>query len=388
MKSNGVCSRRLRILHLTQGLDVGGQEKLLVEFARHADRTRFDLGFVSLGERGALARDIEACGWEVTALGRPDGLRPALVPALVRLFRHWRPDVVHTHDDRPLLYGAPTAWIARVPRLVHTKHYGQVAHITPRQTFLSTLAARLADRFVCVSRDATRTAVAQGVPADRLCTFWNGIDLTRFDSAGPRPGGSVVTVARLSPEKDLATLLQATAQVARDFPGLCLEIAGKGPCLPDLQRLANELGLAERATFLGEVSDVAGLLERAALFVLPSRTEGISLTLLEAMARGLPVVATRVGGNPEVVVDGQTGLLVPAGEPQQLAAAMLALLRDPHRGKLMGQAGRRRVEEHFEVCGMIARYEGLYEQLLSFPSPGRQQGKPLPARRARGRCGP
>ncbi len=386
MTSNGACCRRLRILHLTQGLEVGGQEKLLVEFARHADRARFDLHFVCLGERGALARDIEACGWKVTALDRPGGLRPGLVPVLARLFRHWRADVVHTHDDRPLLYGAPAAWLARVPRLVHTKHYGQAAHITPRQTLLSALAARLTDRFVCVSCDSARAAVGQGVPADRVCTFWNGIDLTRFDYAGPRPDGSAVTVARLSPEKDIATLLRAAAQVARDFPGLRLEIAGKGPCLPELRQLAAERGLGECVTFLGEVHDVPELLARAALFVLPSRTEGISLTLLEAMARGLPVVATRVGGNPEVVAEGETGLLVAPADPHQLAVAMLALLRDPHRRECMGRGGRRRVEAHFEVRGMLARYEGLYEQLL--PSPTRQQGQPLLARRARGRPGP
>src|SRR4051812_33792326 len=103
MSDNGACSRRLRVVHLTQGLDVGGQEKLLVEFARHADRGRFDLRFVTLGGRGSLAPDVEACGWPVIELGQPSGLRPALVARLAKWCRSWRPDVVHTHDDRPLL---------------------------------------------------------------------------------------------------------------------------------------------------------------------------------------------------------------------------------------------------------------------------------------------
>jgi glycosyltransferase involved in cell wall biosynthesis len=363
MGSNGA-TRRVRVLHLTQGLGVGGQEKLLVEFARHADRAHFDLRFLCLGDRGALAGDVESCGWGVAALGRPSGLRPALIPRLARLFRLWRPDVVHTHDDRPLLYGAPAAWLARVPRLIHTRHHGGLAQITPRQATLSALAARLADRFVCVSLDSACSAARQGVPADRLCTLWNGIDLGRFDYSGPRPGGPVVSVARLSPEKDLRTLLRAAALAARDFPGLRLEIAGDGRCLVGLRWLAGELGLGERVTFLGEVRDVPALLARAALFVLPSRTEGISLTLLEAMARGLPLVTTRVGGNPEVVADGETGLLVPPGQPHELAAAMLSLLRDPDRGRRMGLAGRRRVEAHFEIRQMVARYEELYRWLL------------------------
>lgn len=359
---------RVRVLHVTQGLDVGGQEKLLVEFARHTDRGTFDLRFVVLGTRGSLTADIESSGWPVVELGQPSGLRPGLVARLARLFRRWRPDVVHTHDDRPLLYGTPAAWLARVPRVVHTKHYGRIAQITARQARLSALAARLIDRYVCVSRDAARIAAEQGVPAVRLCTVWNGIDVARFDYTGPRPDGPVVAVARLSPEKDLATLLRALARAAGVAPTLRLEIAGDGSCLPELRQLVTDLGLSERVAFLGEVRDVPGLLARAALFVLPSLTEGISLTLLEAMSRGLPVVATRVGGNPEVVVEGETGLLVPARDPEALADAVLTLWHDPERGRRMGLAGRRRVEEHFEIRRAVARYEELYREVLAAPS--------------------
>jgi glycosyltransferase involved in cell wall biosynthesis len=357
---NGTYQRRLRVAHVTQGLDVGGQEKLLVEFARHADRARFELAFVSLGDRGPLAADLEALGWPVVALGRPAGLRPGIVLQLAGLFRRGHVDVVHTHDNRPLLYGAPAARLARVPCVVHTKHYGDVAHITRRQSRVAALASRLTDRFVCVSQDSARRALAQGVPARRVLALWNGIDLTRFDYRGPAPDGPVVAVARLSLEKDIETLLRAIALAAPDAPTLRLEVAGNGPCLPALQSLAAELALGERVRFLGEVHDVPALLARASLFVLSSRTEGVSLTLLEAMARGLPVVATRVGGNPEVVAEDETGLLVPPRDPAALAAALLHLLRDPDAGRRMGRAGRRRVEEHFEIRRMVAGYEALY----------------------------
>jgi glycosyltransferase involved in cell wall biosynthesis len=353
--------RKKCVVHVTLGLGVGGQENLLVEFARHADRARFNLRVVSLGGRGTLAPDLEACGVPVEALAEPDGLRPGIVLRLAGLFRRWRADVVHTHDNRPLVYGAPAARLARVPRVVHTKHYGRIAHISRRQAFLEAAAARLADRFVCVSRDSAAGAVAQGVPARKVATVWNGIDLARFTYAGPCSGGPAVLVARLSPEKDIPTLLRAAALVTRAEPGFRLEVAGHGPCLPELQRLAGELGLGERVRFLGEVRDVPGLLKRAGLFVLSSVTEGISLTLLEAMARGLPVVATRVGGNPEVVADGDTGVLVPPGKPEVLAEAVLRVWRDPGRGRELGLAGRRRVEANFEVRGMVSRYEALYE---------------------------
>jgi glycosyltransferase involved in cell wall biosynthesis len=353
--------RRKSVVHVTLGLGVGGQEKLLVEFARHADRARFDLRVVSLGGRGTLAPELEACGVPVEALAEPDGLRPGIVLRLAGLFRRWRADVVHTHDNRPLVYGAPAARLARVPQVIHTKHYGRIAHIGRRQALLEAAAARLSDRFICVSRDSATAAIAQGVPARKVGAIWNGIDLARFAYVGPCPGGPAVLVARLSPEKDIATLLRAAALVARAEPGFRLEIAGNGPCLLELQQLAGELGLGERVRFLGEVRDVPGLLARASLFVLSSLTEGISLTLLEAMARGLPVVATRVGGNPEVVADGETGLLVPPGKLEILAEAVLQLWRDPGRGRKLGLAGRRRVEANFAVRGMVSRYEALYE---------------------------
>jgi len=352
----------LRVAHITLGLDVGGQEKLLVEFARHADPRRFELGFISLSGRGRLAVDLEACGWPVIALNEPPGLRPHIVLKLAQLFRHWRTDVVHTHDDKPLLYASLAAQLARTPRLLHTKHYGQVPQITRRQNFLGKLAARLTHGFVCVSEQSARIAVACGVPARQVLTIWNGIDLNRFAYAGPQQHGPAVLVARLSPEKDVDTLLRAAALVAQADPAFRLEIAGEGVCLPALLERTAELGMAEYVRFLGEVRDVPALLARASLFVLSSQTEGISLTLLEAMARGLPVVATRVGGNPEVVADGTTGLLVLPGDPTALASALLQIRRAPDRAHQFGLAGRRRVEEHFDVRHMVAKYEYLYCQ--------------------------
>jgi glycosyltransferase involved in cell wall biosynthesis len=353
--------RPLRVLHVTPGLDLGGLEKLLVEFARHADRRRYTLQFVSLGTRGEFGAALESCGWPVTALGQGLGLRPGLVPRLAALCRRWRPDVVHTHNTRALVYAGPAARLARVPWHVHTWH-GRDLLGALREKLLLRLAGKLPDRVVAVSEDAARLMVREGIGAARVRTIWNGIDLERFAYAGPCPGGPLVTVARLSPEKDVATLVRAAARICRERPGLALEVAGDGPCLPQLRGLAHELGLNGNVRFLGQVGDVAGLLARASLFVLPSLTEGVSLTLLEAMARGLPVVATNVGGNPEVVADGQTGLLVPPGDPEALTRAVLQVESDAEAGRRMGDAGRRRVEQHFDVRGMVAAYEALYRE--------------------------
>ena len=353
--------RRTRVAHVAPQLQTGGMEKLLVEFARHADRERFDLHFISLGTRGSLAGDIEGCGWPVTALGKPPGLRPGLVARLTRLFRCWQVDVVHTHNDSPLLYGAPAARLAGVPVVLHTRH-GPPLRASRRLNLAFRLSALLADRVVCVSEDAARLTARAGIAAKKVGTLWNGVDVSRFDFTGARAGGPAVTVARLSPEKDIETLLRAAAVVVRAQPAFRLEVAGDGPCRPALTALTRDLGLAGHVRFLGEVRDVPALLAGASLFVLPSLVEGVSLTLLEAMSRGLPVVATRVGGNPEVVVDGVTGVLVPPRDADALAGAVLGLWGNPERGRWMGLAGRRRVEQWFDVRRMVAGYEALYRR--------------------------
>jgi len=348
-----------RLAHLTLGLDMGGLEKLLVEFARHADRRRFAPEVIVLGKRGLLADDVEACGVPVTALDAPDGLRPELPFRLAALLRRRRISVLHTHDERPHIYGTVAAALAGVPRVVHTRHC-QGEWLSPRRRRLVATLSRLIDRFVCVSGDSADRAVAAGVPRRKVVVVRNGIDTRQFVAAEPRPDGPAVVVARLIPEKDIDNLLRAAALVRRQDDGFRVEVAGDGPCMAELRRRAGELGLEKAVRFLGLVRDVRGLLNRAGLFVLPSLTEGIALTLLEAMACGLPVAATRVGGTPEAVADGVTGLLVPPADPAALADVLLRLRRTPDLARRLGTAGRQRVEERFDVRPMVAAYEELY----------------------------
>ncbi|HEX5444153.1 MAG TPA: glycosyltransferase [Pirellulales bacterium] len=351
--------RALRVAHVAGQLDVGGMEKLLVEFARHADCERFALTFISLTSRGSLAKQIEACGWPVVSLHCGPGRRTGMIFRLAQLFRRLRIDVVHTHNSRSLLYGAPAARLARVDRVIHTRH-GQLYGASASGIRTFRWATWFTDQVVCVSDDSARLSLADGVAARRIRTVVNGVDPARFAFLGPARGATVVAIGRLSPEKGFDTLIEAIAHAAPEHPSLRLELAGDGPCLADLRRLAKRLGVGDRVTFLGEVADVPAVLARAALFVLPSLTEGISLTLLEAMARGLPVVATSVGGTPEVVVDGETGRLAPPRAPGELARCIVSMLRDPDACRRMGLAGRIRVEARFDVRRMVENYQQLY----------------------------
>lgn len=359
---------KITVVHVVLQLQTGGMEKLLVEFARHADRSRFDLRFVSMSGGGPVVEELAALDWPVDVLHAPPGLRPSLVWKLARLLHRWQADVVHLHNSSPLIYGGPAARLAGVSPVIYTRH-GQRHQASRSQTALFRLASRCADRIVCVSDDSASLCLAEGLSRQKVCRIWNGIDTDRFAFAGPQAAGPAVMVGRLSPEKDVETLIRATSLVVQQQPSFRLEIAGDGISLPSLQKLSAELGLEKHVRFLGAVRDVAGVLGRASLFALPSLTEGISLTLLEAMARGLPVVATRVGGNPEAVTEGQTGLLVPPRSPEALAHAIRRVQTDPHAAAAMGQAGRWRVEQHFDVRSMVQRYESVYRGLTVAQTP-------------------
>jgi glycosyltransferase involved in cell wall biosynthesis len=350
--------RRLSVVHVAGQLKTGGLERLLVEFARHTDPTRFRLHFVSLGDRGTVADEIERAGWAVTTINQPKGIRPTMVWRLAHIFRRCEADVVHAHNLRPLIYCAPAAILAGA-KLLHTRH-GQQYGAGRRAAAQLRLAAGLAEGVVCVSAEGAALSRAQGVAGGKIRTIHNGIDVSRFTYMGPKGGGPAVMVGRLSPEKDVENLLRAMAIVVRQEPELRLEIAGDGRCMLPLRELTRSLGLEKCVRFLGEVRDVAEVLGRASMFVLPSKTEGISLTLLEAMSRGLPVIATRVGGTIEVIEAGKSGVMVAAQSPAELAEAMLRVYRDPTRAFEMGRAAHERVAADFDVRSMVKKYEKCY----------------------------
>ena len=364
---------KLRVSHVVLQLGNCGMEKLLVDFAKYANRKRFELSFVCIGERGPIGDEIAATRWPVTYLDSATGFRPTLMPDLYRALARIGSQVVHTHNNVPHIYGGPAARMAGATVIIHTRHRQSKA-MSRRHRAVFQLATLCADRVVCVSPDGLRLSALDGVPEHKMNLVWNGIDLTRFAYKAPTPGGPFVMVGRMTATKGIDTLLQAAAIAVRQQPNFRVSIAGDGEKLSSFVCQARELGVGEVVRFLGDVRDVPGLLATASGFVLPSHREGVSLTLLEAMGRGLPVVTTAVGGNPEIVLDRTTGLLVPPSDPARLAAAMLELWTNPQRSQEMGQLGRDRAVEMFNVRRMIANYEKMYLQIA------RQKGIDVPLR--------
>jgi glycosyltransferase involved in cell wall biosynthesis len=238
--------------------------------------------------------------------------------------------------------------------------------------------AHLDDRVVAVCELARQAEIERaGVAFEHVVTIYNGVDVTQFPVASVQATAQarraigmpfkvplVGSVGRLHPQKGFSDLLTAFVQVRQRIPSAQLFVAGDGELREGLEAQARSLGMAEAVTFTGVRADVPKILAALDLFVLPSLWEGMPNAVLEAMAAGLPVVATAVGGTPEVVMDGVTGLLVPPQDPSALAQAIERLLRDPDLRRTMGRAGRRRVEQHFDVRETVRQVEDLYETLL------------------------
>jgi len=375
-------ARPIPVVHLVLALDVGGLEEVVLRLVAHTDRARFTPLVYALDAPGAMASELDALDVPLRIVKRAPGLDAALPWRLARAFARDDVAIVHTHNASPHFYGAVAASLTRVatrgagPRVIHTKH-GRNQPDVARKVLLNRLASALTDRVVAVSADAANVALhIENVAETRVVTISNGVDTTAFRPADPRAarallgipegGFHVGVVARLAAVKDHATLLAAFALLRAERPDAHLTLVGDGPELAALRDRARALDLAGSVHFVGVRRDVAAVLPAFDVFALSSTSEGISLTLLEAAAAGLPIVATRVGGNSEVVLDGATGTLVSPGDPAAFAAALGALARRSDRAAL-GLAGRAHVERWFSVERMARAYQDLYSEVLRDP---------------------
>ena len=358
-------------LHFVTELDTGGAQKALARLLARLDRERFDLRVACLynGDR-AVAQEIRALGIPVTDLGMTAKWRWDALWRFYRLLRRVRPVILHTWMFHANVPGRLVGRLARVPIIVSSERtMGQESNWRYR---LNRLTHPFADRITCVSHQVADFVIDDvGIPREKTVVIPNGADVEHFDQLPPRHDARKMldlpladslmgTVTRLNRVKRADVLLRALASLQQGH-GV---VVGDGPERARLEAIAGQLELAERVQFVGHQRDVRPWLAALDVFVLSSDWEGMSNALLEAMAAGLPVVATRVGGNPEVVVDGVTGLLVPPSDPDALAEAIVRLLRDPALRRRMGRAGRRRVEEHFNIEETVRRTEEVYTTLL------------------------
>ena len=378
MESKPGMDTRPLVVHLTYALDVGGLETLLVECINRMPAEKYRHALVCLTRYTDFANKITRPDVELYALHKPPGHGLATHVAFWKLMRRLRPTILHTYNLAAMEY-CFTAAMAGVPVRIHAEHGRDAADpqgLNGKHNFLRRRLAPFIDRYVPVSDDLNRwLGQTVGIAACKTLLIKNGVDLERFRASAAHATGSpwgagdivIGTVARVQDIKNHKGLVQAFQLLRAMLPAqrerLRLSILGDGPLLAQLKAQVTEAGLDEVVWLPGARTDIASLLHSFTIFTLPSLAEGTPVSLLEAMACGLPVVASNVGGIPEVVTDGEHGTLV-AVDTQALADGLARYVQDPMLRERHGQAARRRIEQKYSMDAMLAAYLTLYDALV------------------------
>jgi sugar transferase (PEP-CTERM/EpsH1 system associated) len=377
-----------KILHVVHSLQVGGLENGLVNLLNRLDPERFKQTVCCLTSAGKFAERIRIPSVEIIELNMPAGQFRFPLVRLAKMFHRLSPNIVHTRGW-PTVDAVFAARCARVSHLVHGEHGREHSDIDGnnwKRNQVRRLVGHVVDRYVIVC-DFFRLWLNEmcRVKNERIVYIPNGVDTEKFrplDSGsalearpsdvrkrlrsqlGLPPNPVLVgTVGRLDPVKDFPTLMKGFRQIKDHFSGAKLVIVGDGPVRSNLSRLGEELGLDSSLIWLGERNDIPELLRSFDIFVQTSIFEGMSNTILEAMASSLPIIATDTGGNPEVVSNGENGILVPVGGVTELSVALQKYLSDPVLRYKHGSNSRRRAIDCFDLSLMAARYAEMYENL-------------------------
>ena len=378
--------RRIRVLQLITSLERGGAENHLLALLTHADRSAFDFEAAVLRGEGELVSVFRTAGIPVHLLHARSRFDPFALRRLIALLRNGHYDIVHSHLFRADVFGAlAVAQLGdRAPLLVSTRHNDDRFFLNPFIGMLHYAVSARQDLIIAISDHIARFTVSRGVRyPSRVRRVYHGLEPTLTqalqrdgerirDDLGLKSGDFLVgNVGRLALQKGQRHLIAAMPLLLERVPRAHAVIAGGGDLEDYLRDLSLEVGVADRVHVLGPRRDVPALMHAVDVFAMPSIWEGFGLVLLEAMAAGRPVVASRVATIPEVVVDGETGLLVPPGDPVALAEALAELAHDPERAQRLGEAGRDRLRQQFSIEKMVGDTELLYRELVEERIQGR-----------------
>lgn len=371
------------VVHVIHRLGTGGMENGLVNLINHMPLERYRHAIVCLQGYTDFRQRIRRDDVEIYDVNKRDGHDFGAYWRLYRILRKLKPDILHTRN-LSALESQVVGTAACVRGRVHGEHGRDIYDLhgkNRKYNLLRKMIQPLVGHYIAVSRDlAGWLHDTVGVPDRKITQIYNGVDSVKFHppgdgriSIGPDRFASdtdivIGSVGRLAQVKDFPTLIRAFHRLRELWPEGCsrlrLVIVGDGPARTECEHLIATLGLADQIWLTGDRSDVAELMRGMDLFVLPSLGEGISNTILEAMATGLPVVATAVGGNPELVEDGQTGKLVAPGDADALAQTLLSYVRDSGQLRMQGRAAREKIDAHFSMEAMVAGYLGVYDGVL------------------------
>jgi L-malate glycosyltransferase len=367
--------KNLRIMHVVLSMDVGGAEKLVYDMVRHPVFAFSRPVVCCLDAVGELGEKLLQERFAVYCMKRRSGIDLSVIPWLRDIIMREKITVVHAHQYTPLFYSTPAALLAGRVKVVYTEHgrFYPERRSWKRHLFNPLLALGV-DHLVSISaKTAQAMATFDHLPFHRIDVIHNGVDLTimnpsinnsaKRSSLGLNGTCRVIgTAARLDEIKNISMMLRVFKQVLRHVPDTCLLIAGDGSQADRLKSQAAELGIADKVHFIGLRFDLAEIYQLMDVFLLTSFSEGISVTLLEAMASGVPAVVTDVGGNCEVVKDRETGFLVPLHEETSFADRVVSILSDAECAQNLGHNSRKRARHHFSFETMLTNYIGKYIQ--------------------------
>lgn len=369
---------KIHILQVVHSLVIGGAERVVCDLVRAFNDGEFTTSVCCLDELGEFGEDLQADGYSVDVLGRKPGINKNLILKLREIYKHRQVDLIHAHQYTPYFYAASASLLnERKPVIFteHGRHYPDYLRI--KRAFFNQLLRLTTAAYTGVSEFTRKSLISfEKMPAERIKVIYNGIWLNgkgQGDRDGIKPLYGlkesdllILSIGRMDPVKDFLTLIKAFALMKEQFPQAYLWIAGGGDInyFKKVEDLIKELKLEDKVALLGSRRDIQNLLCACDLFILPSITEAASMTILEAMASGKAVIAIKTGGNSEIVIHGETGLLVNVGDPVDLSTAMSRLLKNPLLREDMGKAGRRRVEDKFSMEKILKQYSELYLKAL------------------------
>lgn len=357
--------KRINILYLITDSGTGGAENILLSLIKGLDKGRYSVNLFSLLGPGPLIAKAKKLGIEAVSLKMKTKFDLISLLKIFFYLRGKRVDILHTHLYHSNIIGYFLKKWKKIPIFLYTSHGLPIKKNSPLSLCNNLIMRRANQQIIAVSFDVKRKLINYGkVKPEKITVIHNGTDVGEFLPSEGGKGILVGTIATLRPVKGHRYLLYAAALVLKKVPDVKFLIIGQGPLRNSLEELAGKLNIAKNVIFMGYQKDITEILARLTLFVLPSIREPLGICLLEAMAAGLPVVATNVGGIPEVVKEKETGLLVPPKDPEALAQVILTLLEDKEKAKNMGIAGRKRVEQKFTIGTMIRKTEQVYQDLI------------------------
>ena len=380
-------SGRLKIWYLLPSLNLGGSEKHVIRLAAGLRERGYDVGVASLFREGFLIEEVRREGIPFVCLNARGGWGPETTFQIFRWLRTTRPDLLHTYLFGFHFFAGLPARLAKIPAILSSRRDVEYGQRKPDQ-FIEGLGNFFVDRVVCCAKAAERRALEKelGISPEKLVTIYNGIDLERFKSqittgkirhefGIPENAPVIGTVGNLSHKKGLPYFMEAIPEILRAFPETRFLLVGQGPLEKEMKERAAQIPRHKQIIFTGARADVPDLIGAMDIFVLASLFEGLPNVLLEAMSLAKPVVATEVGGIPELVDSAVDGVLVPPKESYALAEAVLSLLKNPAKAQALGERGREKIRKDFVLERMIDQYEELYLSLAESKGLRTPEGK-------------